>query len=83
MYETLMTKEEASKAIDEELFYRIPADNRDLNYDKYLAKGSHKITLAEEYNSDNTKLLDVEEVKEKLLSLEYIRDELSAWRESR
>lgn len=79
MYEVLLTKEEAAKAIDEDCFYRIPADNRNLNYGKYLDIGTKKINLANEFNSNNTKILSVNEIKEKLLSLEYIKEELSQW----
>lgn len=82
-YEVLMTREEASKAIDKGGFYRIPADNRDLNYDKYLVSGSQNITVAEEYDSNNTTILDINEIKKKLLNLEYIKKELSEWRESK
>ena len=82
-YEVLMTREEASKAIDKGGFYRIPADNRDLNYDKYLVSGSQNITVAEEYDSNNTTILDISEIKKKLLNLEYIKKELSEWRESK
>ena len=67
-YEVLMTREEASKAIDKGGFYRIPADNRDLNYDKYLVSGSQNITVAEEYDSNNTTILDISEIKKKLLN---------------
>lgn len=77
-YEVLLTKEEASKAIDMGNFYRVPADNRDLNYEK-LEAGSHEISRAEEYNSNNTKILSIEEIKEKLISLEFIREELAKW----
>ncbi|KPB05738.1 polysaccharide biosynthesis protein [Bacillus sp. CHD6a] len=83
LYEVLMTKEEAAKSIDMGSFYRIPADNRELNYEKYLEQGSTKISLTDEYNSNNTKILSVEEIKEKLLSLEYIRDEIARWEENR
>lgn len=83
MHEVLLTKEEASKAIDMGEFYRVPADNRDLNYEKYLEKGSHKITLTEEYNSSNTKILSIEEIKEMLLNLDYVKDELRQWNEVR
>jgi len=79
MYEVLLTKEEAAKAVDMGNFYRVPADNRDLNYEKYLEQGSTKITLIDEYNSNNTKILKVDEIKERLLSLEEIRDELKNW----
>lgn len=75
-YEVLLTKEEAAKAMDLGNFYRIPADNRNLNYEKYLEEGSYKISLADEYNSDNTEILNVEQIKEKLLQLDYIREEL-------
>ena len=76
MYETLLTKEEAVRADDLGEFYRVPCDNRDLNYDKYFVKGQPKARLTEEYNSDNTKRLNVEEIKAKLLQLEYIKGEL-------
>jgi len=81
MYEVLLTKEEAAKAIDIDNYYRIPADNRDLNYEKYLEKGSPKISLTDEYNSNNTKILSVEEIKQRLLGLDYIKKELHKWRE--
>ena len=83
MYETLLTKEEAVKAIDLGGFYRVPADNRDLNYDNYFKKGNVLTRLTNEYNSDNTEQLDVEGVKKKLLSLEYIRNELKEWESER
>ncbi|WP_186671363.1 polysaccharide biosynthesis protein [Sporosarcina sp. BP05] len=79
IYEVLLTKEEAAKAIDMGDFYRIPADNRDLNYGKYLEEGSPKITLTNEYNSNNTKILSVEEIKEMLLNLNFVKDELRKW----
>lgn len=79
IYEVLLTKEEAAKAIDMGNFYRIPADNRDLNYGKYLDEGSPKITLTDEYNSTNTKILSVAEIKEKLLKLPLIQEELQKW----
>jgi len=79
MHEVLLTKEEAAKAIDMGNFYRIPADNRELNYEKYIKEGSTKITLAEEYNSNNTQILSVEEIKERLLNLYYIKEELHKW----
>jgi len=79
IYEVLLTKEEAAKAIDMGDFYRIPADNRDLNYGKYLEEGSPKITLTDEYNSNNTKILSVEEIKEKLLKLDFVKAELRKW----
>ncbi len=78
MYETLLTNEECSNAIDMGNFYRVPADKRDLNYDKYFKDGNSKRNVLTEFNSNNTDLLGVEQVKEKLLSLQYIRDELAA-----
>lgn len=79
MYEVLCTKEEAAKAIDMGHFYRIPADNRDLNYGKYLDEGSPKITLTDEYNSNNTQQLSVADIKVKLLTLPLIQEELLHW----
>ncbi|MDR0691344.1 MAG: UDP-glucose 4-epimerase, partial [Streptococcaceae bacterium] len=61
-------------------FYRVPADNRDLNYDKYFEKGNNRLSDEREYNSDNTRRLTVEQIKEKLLELEYVRNELTKWR---
>ncbi|MGL4694360.1 polysaccharide biosynthesis protein [Enterococcus larvae] len=78
-YETLLTKEEYLVADDMEGFYRVPADTRDLNYDKYFVEGSQDLTEEEEYNSDNTQRLTIEEIKEKLLSLAYIQKELKEW----
>ncbi len=80
MYETLLTNEECANAIDMGDFYRVPADKRDLNYDKYFNVGNDKRNTLSEFNSNNTDLLDVEGVKEKLLSLEYIREEIKAWK---
>ena len=79
MYETLLTNEECANAIDLGDFYRVPSDKRDLNYDKYFKEGNVERNTLTEFNSHNTELLDVEQVKEKLLSLQYIRDELAAW----
>lgn len=76
LYETLLTNEECAKAIDEGNFYRVPADNRDLNYDKYFTDGNVQRNVLTDFNSDNTTRLNVEQVKEKLLSLEYIQNEL-------
>ena len=83
MYETLLTKEESAHALDLGNFYRIPADKRDLNYDKYFKEGIQEHTRLSEFNSDNTRRLTVEETKEKLLTLKYIRDELESWRRKR
>ena len=77
MYETLLTKEEAAKAIDMGNFYAVPADNRDLNYDKYFKDGDTKRATIEEFNSNNTKRLNLEETKEKIASLTYIQNELN------
>ena len=79
MYETLLTNEECANAIDMGNFYRVPADKRDLNYDKYFNKGDSKRNTLTEFNSNNTDLLDVEKVKEKLLALDYIRNEIKLW----
>lgn len=81
LYETLLTKEEFVKAEDMGSFFRVPADRRDLNYDKYFVVGDQKLTTEEEYNSHNTQRLDIKGVKEKLLQLEYVRNELKAWGE--
>ena len=79
LYETLLTNEECANAVDLGDFYRVPADNRDLNYDKYFHQGdTHRDTLTE-FNSNNTCLLDVEQVKRKLLAQPYIQAELAAW----
>lgn len=76
MYETLLTNEECSRAEDMGDYFRVPADQRDLNYDKYFKEGSVERSKLSEFNSNNTKLLNVEEVKAKLLELSYIREEL-------
>ena len=76
MYETLLTKEECAKAEDMGNFYRVPADNRDLNYDKYFREGDVRRATIEEFNSDNTRRLNLEETKEKIASLEYIQEQL-------
>lgn len=77
--ETLLTKEECMHAYDLGNFYRVPADNRDLNYEQYFEKGQVEKAKLTEFTSDNTTMLDVEQVKEKLLSLEYVRNELDAY----
>ena len=77
MYETLLTKEEAAKAIDMGNFYAVPADNRDLNYDKYFKEGDTKRATIEEFNSDNTYRLNLEETKAKIADLQYIKNELA------
>ena len=77
MYETLLTKEEAAKAIDMGNFYAVPADNRDLNYDKYFKEGDVKRATIEEFNSENTYRLNLEETKAKIAELTYIKNELA------
>mgnify|MGYP002291019234 FL=1 len=77
MYETLLTNEECAKAIDMGDFYRVPADNRGLNYDKYFKEGDEERNVLTEFNSNNTKLLNVEETKAKIASLQYIQEELA------
>ena len=77
MYETLLTNEECAKAEDMGDFYRVPADNRSLNYDKFFTEGDQKRCELTEFNSDNTHRLNLEETKEKIASLEYIQNELN------
>ena len=79
MYETLLTSEEKSYSIDIGQYFRIPADNRDLNYEKYFNEGHVTSGKVKEFNSNNTRILNVEEVKERILSLGYIKKELSSW----
>ena len=79
MYETLLTKEEAAHAIDMGDFYKVPADTRDLNYEKYYSQGDNKIGLIDEYNSNTTQQLNLSQMKERLLSLDYVRNELKGW----
>ncbi|MDM5313191.1 polysaccharide biosynthesis protein [Peribacillus frigoritolerans] len=76
LYETLLTREEYVVAEDLGGFFRVPADKRDLNYDKYFAEGDKKLSTEEEYNSHNTQILSIEQIKEKLLELEYVQNEL-------
>ena len=77
MYETLATKEEIVNAEDLDYYFRIPADNRDLNYDKYFVEGNQENQSEEDYNSSNTNQLSVNQIKEKLLTLDYIKNELN------
>lgn len=77
LYESLLTREEMSHADDMGGYYRIPADNRDLNYNKYFVEGEEKLSRFEDYTSHNTQRLSVHEVKEKLLTLDYIQQELN------
>lgn len=78
MYETLLTDEECAHAIDMGNFYRVPADKRDLNYDKYFSEGMEESSLTQ-FNSNNTKLMDMEAVKNKLLEVPLVNDELEKW----
>ena len=77
MYETLLTNEECAKAVDLGNFYRVPADNRGLNYDKYFKEGDEKRNVLSEFNSNNTQMLTVAETKEKIAALSYIQEELA------
>ena len=80
MYETLLTNEECANAIDMGNFYRVPCDKRGLNYDKYFNKGDAERNTLTEFNSNNTELLTVEQTKEKIASLEYIKERLMNWK---
>lgn len=82
MYETLLTNEECAHAIDMGNFYRVPADKRNLNYDKYFTHGDTQRNCLTEFNSNNTELLNIAQVKKKLLTIEYIRKEISSWEEN-
>lgn len=79
MYETLLTDEECAHAVDMGQFYRVPADKRDLNYDKYYSEGIEETQLTQ-FNSNNTTLMDVDEVKAKLLTVGLVREELEEWK---
>jgi UDP-glucose 4-epimerase len=79
LHETLLTREEMTHAKDLGGYYRIPADNRDLNYNKYFVEGEKEHSLAEDYNSTNTERLGIPQIKEKLLGLELVRSELAEW----
>ena len=76
LYETLVTREEMSKAVDMGNYFRIPCDNRDLNYDKYFVEGNEQMSTIEDYHSHNTRRLNVEEMKEQLLRLRFIQEDL-------
>ena len=77
MYETLLTNEECAHAIDLGNFYRVPCDKRDLNYDKYFSEGQEKVSKLEDYHSHNTQRLDIEGMKELLLKLDIIQNDLN------
>ncbi|MGB7595203.1 MAG: polysaccharide biosynthesis protein [Erysipelotrichaceae bacterium] len=79
LYETLLTKEEFLVAEDMGGFYRVPADKRDLNYDKFFVEGDVKLSQDHEYNSHNTQRLNIEEIKQRLLQLDYVKEELESW----
>jgi UDP-glucose 4-epimerase len=81
LYETLLTKEENVVANDMGGFYRIPADQRDLNYDKYFVEGDQNLASEDEYNSHNTDRLNIAQIKERLLQLDYVKEELESWGE--
>lgn len=78
-YETLLTKEEYIVAEDLGRFFKVPSDQRDLNYNKYFIEGNPQLSFINEYNSDNTRQLDIEEIKETLLQIDYIQAELKEW----
>ncbi|PQD96171.1 UDP-glucose 4-epimerase [Pradoshia eiseniae] len=78
-FETLLTREEKIVSTDMGGFYRVPSDNRDLNYDKYFVEGDHQLSIQDEYNSNNTERLSIEQIKVKLMQLEYVRKELEEW----
>lgn len=80
LYETLLTKEEHVVAKDMGGFYRVPADKRDLNYDKFYIEGDQKLATEVEYNSHNTQRLNIEQIKERLLQLDYVREQLMDWK---
>lgn len=79
LYETLLTREEFVVAEDLGGFFRVPADKRDLNYEKYFEQGNEKLSIDQEYNSHNTHRLNIEQIKEKLMQLDYIKEELDKW----
>ena len=79
VYETLLSREEMASAENLGNYYRIPADTRSLNYDKYFEQGNEGVSYSGEYNSHNTERLDISAIKELLLSLDYIREELKGW----
>jgi UDP-glucose 4-epimerase len=78
LYESLISREEIAHALNEDRYYRIPSDNRDLNYAKYYSDGEEVISQAHDYTSHNTELLNIEQVKALLLKLDYIQEQLHA-----
>ncbi|WP_312071639.1 polysaccharide biosynthesis protein [Anaerotignum propionicum] len=83
LFETLVTREEMARSIELENYFKITMDNRNLNYEKYLTLGNKKTLLVEEYTSSNTNMLSIPEIKEKLLKLDFIQNELSTWRDGK
>lgn len=79
LYETLLTKEEHVVAIDMDKYYRVPADKRDLNYDKFFVEGNKRLASEDEYNSQNTQRLSVKQIKDKLMQLDFVKKELEEW----
>ena len=79
LYETLLTNEECAKAEDMGDFYRVPADNRSLNYDQFFSEGDQHRSALTEFNSNNTRILNVEETKARIAALSYIQQELVNW----
>lgn len=79
LYETLLTREEYLNSEDMGDFFRVSADKRDLNYDKYFELGNEKLSIDKEYNSHNTTILNISQIKEKLLELDYVKKELEIW----
>jgi UDP-glucose 4-epimerase len=79
LYETLLTREERMVADDLGGYFRVPADQRDLNYDKYFVEGNQQLSYEDEYNSHNTARLNIEQIKQKILMLEYVQEELKGW----
>ena len=77
LYETLVTREEMAKAMDMGNYFRIPADNRDLNYDKYFVEGEEELSTIDDYHSHNTTRLDVQGMKELLLKLQLVQEEIA------
>lgn len=82
LYEALLTREEMARAEDLGGYYRIPADNRNLNYNKYFVDGQQEVSAAQDYHSHNTERLDIAQIKDKLLSLQLVRNELAEWQDS-
>jgi UDP-glucose 4-epimerase len=80
MYETLLTNEECARAEDLGDYFRVPADARDLNYGKYYEEGNASRSMLSEFNSNNTDLLNIEQVKERLMKLSYVKTELASWK---